>query len=318
MTEQVEQKLVNLGQLKKAIDKKADSTSKSQDQYVKAITAEDASEYDKKIDLLCTVIKDFTDSPKDSHKALITADYINKQKITENYTALDCSKQVYNTGFITENSVAKSYNSAYTCDTAKGNEATTKVTSDNAEYGIDNDVHALCLRHVEQKANDDEASVLVIDKKQNMLQGNSVTTNENTKSVALTTNHIGLPGVFVHKGDEYHENNNNNMHASSNTDLRINNTASITTDCMRIKKAFTAMYAYESKIKHEPPKIDDFKYVDNKQEVTAELGIEAAGIKCNEDFYAKGDLKPLVAYLTLGNVTMYKPIPEGDFEAYFN
>lgn len=37
MTEQVEQKLVNLGQLKKAIDKKGSSTSQSQDQYAKLL-----------------------------------------------------------------------------------------------------------------------------------------------------------------------------------------------------------------------------------------------------------------------------------------
>lgn len=342
MTEQVEQKLVNLGQLKKAIDKKAGSTSQSQDQYAKAITVEDSSKYDEKMELLCSTIKDFTDPSKDSHKALITADYANKQKIAENYTALDCSKQVYNTGFITENSVTKSYNSAYTRNTAKGNKATAEIVSDYAAYGGGSDAKYSYSHHIEQKADKNEASVLVIDKAKNILSGNSYTTDENAKSVALTTNHVGLPGVFVNKNDKHHT-RKNNKYVEYYASYNINNTTSITTDCVRIKKFFTATCSFENKNKPVlPPPIfidpasapstptsssttsssraavDDDRFVSNNQEMVAELGIEVVGIKHNEDFYAKGDLKSLVAYLTLDNVTMYKPIPEGDFEAYFN
>lgn len=318
MTEQVEQKLVNLGQLKKAIDKKGSSTSQSQDQYAKAIEVKDNSKYDEEMDLLCSAIEGFTDPSKDSHKTLVTADYANKQKLQKNYTALDCSKHVYDTNFTTINSIKKQYNSAYVRNTAKENKATVEVASDNVCYGMTNDIGAYHACHVEQKADKDEASVLVTDENRSVLNDNSVTTNENTKSVALTTNHVNLPGVFVNKNDEYHKNDNNNMYASCNIDLRINNTASITTDCVRIKKFFTAMYAYESKIKHEPPKIDDYKYIDNKQEVTAEIGIKTIDVKTKTDYYTKQDVKPLIAYLTLDDITMYKPISEGDFEAYFN
>lgn len=341
MTEQVEQKLVNLGQLKKAIDKKG-STSQSQDQYAKAMTVEDSSKYDEKMELLCSTIKDFTDPSKDSHKALITADYANKQKIAENYTALDCFKRVYNTSFMTENSITKSYNSAYTRNTAKGNKATAEIASDYAAYGSGSNAKNSYSRHIEQKADEDEASVLVIDKAKNILSGNSYTTDENAKSVALTTNYVGLPGVFVNKNDEHHT-RKNNKYVESYASYNINNTTSITTDYVCIKKFFTATDSYKNKNKPVPSPpifidpvsapsaptslsttsssraaVDDNRFVSNNQEMVAELGIEAVGIKHNEDFYAKNDLKPLVAYLTLDNVTMYKPIPEGDFEAYFN
>lgn len=294
------------------------------------------------MELLCSTIKDFADPSKDSHKALITADYDNKQKIAENYTALDCSKRVYNTGFITENSVARSYNSAYTRNTAKRNKATAEIASDYAAYGGGSDAKYSYSHHIEQKADKDEASVLVIDKVKNILDGNSYTTNENVKSVALTTNHADLPGVFVNKNDEHHTQKNNKF-VKSYANYSINNTASITTDCVCIKKFFTATDSYENKNKPVPSPpifidpvsapsaptslsttsssraaVDNNRFVSNNQEMVAELGIEAVGIKYNEDFYAKDDLRPLVAYLTLDNVTMYKPILEGDFEAYFN
>ena len=313
MTEQVDKKLVNLGQLKKAIDKKAGSTSQSQDQYAKAITVEDSSKYDEKMELLCSTIKDFAAPSKDSHKALIAADYANKQKIAENYTALDCS--VWNNTNYTHGShqISKRYYKAYTCNSAIKNNAAIKVANDSTDY-IEDATGAVHSIHADQTASKDKACVLVADELYYKNDSNVTgpDKDEQTKSVALTTDFLNLPSMLIANKVKQHFSSNELGFYS--TDLNIDDVTKLTTDCLYIKKFFTA----KDFVKFDTSKLTPDKNVSNEQEMVVKLGIEAVGIKHNEDFYAKDNLKPFVAYLTLDNVTMYKPIPEGDFEAYFN